>query len=214
MTKRRYGQYCGFARALEVVGERWALLIVRDLLGGPLRFTDLLNGLPGIPTNILTARLKELEDARVIERHAVPRASGAGVAYRLTERGAALGPSIDALGRWGAQTLGDPREGETITQGALMAALRATFQPKAAKGLSVSFEMHVAGFIVHAVVTRGVLRVSPGPMPEADLVVDPGIYFKALLARDIAHTDALKRKLVRIQGDRKLLSTFVELFQI
>ncbi|HEV2643341.1 MAG TPA: helix-turn-helix domain-containing protein, partial [Candidatus Elarobacter sp.] len=86
MTTRAYGQYCGFARALEVVGERWALLVVRDLLVGPKRFTDLLNGLPGIPSNILTARLKELENAGVARRRVLPRPARA-VVYELTEYG-------------------------------------------------------------------------------------------------------------------------------
>lgn len=214
MAKRKYGQYCGFARALELVGERWALLIVRDLLGGPLRFTDLLNGLPGIPTNILTARLKELEDAGIVERHALPRLSGAGVAYRLTPFGEGLEPGINALGRWGAQTLGEVREGERFTLGSLMSALRATFQPKAAKGLSVSFEIQLAGFVYHAIVARGALKVTAGPLPDADLVIEPGASLKPLLAHELTPADALKRKLVTVKGDRKLLSTFVELFKI
>jgi DNA-binding HxlR family transcriptional regulator len=214
VTMRTYGQYCGFARALEVVGERWAMLIIRDLLGGPLRFTDLLNGLPGIPTNILTSRLKELEIAGIIERQALPRASGAGVAYQLTPHGAALEPAIDSLGRWGATTLREPRANEVVTQRSLMAALRATFQPKAAKGVTVSFEMHMAGHILSATIERGVLNVTPGPLPGADLVLDPGIMLKPLLAGELSPTDALKKKLVTVRGDRKLLATFVDLFQL
>src|SRR4030088_685586 len=78
MTSRSYGQFCGFARALELVGERWALLVVRDLVLGPKRFTDLRRGLPRIPTNILSARLKELEDAGVVRRRVLPRPAGGG----------------------------------------------------------------------------------------------------------------------------------------
>jgi len=214
VTKRTYGQYCGFSRALEVVGERWAMLIVRDLLSGPLRFTDLLNGLPGIPTNILTSRLKELEEAGIIERHAMARASGAGVAYRMTSFGKGLEPAIDALGRWGAQTLAEPRANEVLTQRSIMAALRATFQPKAAKGMTVSFELHVAGFMVGATITRGALNVTPGPLPEADLVLDPAMVLKPLLSGDLSPSDALKKKLVTLRGDRTLLSTFVQVFSL
>ena len=214
MSKRRYGQYCGLARALEVVGERWALLIVRDLLGGPQRFTDLLNGLPGIPTNVLASRLRELEEVLVVERRAVPRTSGGGIAYHLTELGASLEPSVDALGRWGAKLLGEPRDGETFTLGSLMAALRATFQPRAAKGVNVSYEMRVFHIVFHAIITRGSVEVAPGPLPDADLVIDAGPSFKALLARDITPAEALKGKLVRVEGDRKLLLMFVELFRI
>src|SRR5260370_10158253 len=102
MTMRVYGQYCGFARALEVVGERWALLIVRDLLVGPKRFTDLHRGLAGIPTNILTARLGELEDAGVIRRRALPRPERA-IVYELNEYGAELEHVVGPLGLWGAK---------------------------------------------------------------------------------------------------------------
>src|SRR4030088_766323 len=102
---RPYGQYCGFARALEVVGERWALLIVRDLLIGPKRFTDLLRGLPGIPSNVLTARLKELEDAGVVRRRVLARPARA-VVYELTEYGLELDAAVVELGRWGAKNLG------------------------------------------------------------------------------------------------------------
>ena len=98
MVSRAYGQFCGFSRALEVVGERWALLIIRDLLVQPKRFTDLRRGLPGIPTNILTARLKELEAAGIVERRLLPRPDGS-VVYELTAYGAELEEVVDALGR-------------------------------------------------------------------------------------------------------------------
>ena len=84
MSRRTYGQYCGIARALEIVGERWALLVVRDLLLGPRRFTDLQRGLGKVPTNVLSSRLKELEESGVIRRRALPRPAS-GVAYELTD---------------------------------------------------------------------------------------------------------------------------------
>ena len=102
MANRAYGQFCGFARALEAVGERWALLIVRDLMVGPKRFTDLRRGLPGIPTNILTSRLKELERDGIIERRVLPRPEGS-VVYDLTGYGRELEDSVVALSRWGAK---------------------------------------------------------------------------------------------------------------
>src|ERR1700736_6026184 len=112
MTMRVYGQYCGFSRALEVVGERWALLIVRDLLVGPKRFTDLQRGLPGIPSNVLTTRLKEFEESGIVLRRVLPR-PGRGVAYELTEYGAELEEIVVRLGQWGARAMGDPRADET-----------------------------------------------------------------------------------------------------
>src|SRR3954451_22104697 len=102
MTTKTYGQYCGVARALELVGERWALLIVRDLLVGPKRYTDLRAGLPKIPTNVLATRLKELESAGLVERRVQPRRSGA-IVYELTPYGLELDMVVLALGRWGAR---------------------------------------------------------------------------------------------------------------
>ena len=134
MSSRTYGQFCGFARALEVVGERWALLILRDLLVEPKRFTDLHCGLPGIPTNVLTARLKELEAAGVVRRHVLPRPQGS-VVYELTDYGAELEPVILELGRWGAKALDAPRHGEIITVESLIMAMRTTFRARNARGL-------------------------------------------------------------------------------
>src|SRR5690242_10753819 len=99
MTKRGYGQYCGLARAIELVGERWALLIIRDLLVGPKRFSDLRRGIPRIPSNILTDRLKELEDAGLVQRRVLPRPAS-GVVYELTEYGSDLENAVVALSRW------------------------------------------------------------------------------------------------------------------
>src|ERR1700730_10133410 len=103
MSMRAYGQYCGLARALEIVGERWAILVIRDLLVGPKRFTDLHRGLPGIPTNVLTARLNELEEAGVIRRRALPRPERS-VVYELTEYGSELDEVVVRLGLWGAKS--------------------------------------------------------------------------------------------------------------
>src|SRR5437660_12010745 len=106
---RSYDQYCAVARGLDVSGDRWTLLIVRDLLLGPKRYKDLLSGLPGIGTNLLADRLKELEGAGLIERAVLPPPAGSTV-YQLTERGLALEPVMIALGRWGARCLGAPKQ--------------------------------------------------------------------------------------------------------
>src|SRR5215207_6969550 len=99
MSNRTFGQYCGLARALELVGERWALLVVRDLVLGPKRFTDLRRGLPRIPTNVLSARLRELEEAGVVRRRVLPRPASS-VVYELTEYGRELDEVVLPLGRW------------------------------------------------------------------------------------------------------------------
>lgn len=143
MKRRDFGQYCGLARALELVGERWALLIVRDLAVRPRRYTDLLDGLPGIPTNMLSGRLKELEQAGVIERRiaSVPQR---GAVYALTADGRSLELAIIALGRWGTGQLNDPRPGGIVTPASLTMTMRAAFDPATAKGPSAAWEIHAA----------------------------------------------------------------------
>src|SRR5919106_3243857 len=105
VTMRTYGDLCGIARALDVVGERWALLVVRELLLGPKRFTDLRAGLPHVGPDVLTQRLKELEAAGVVRRATLPPPAASKV-YELTRRGAELEPVVLALGRWGSAAPG------------------------------------------------------------------------------------------------------------
>src|SRR5947209_6790027 len=113
MSKRSYNQYCAVARALDVIGERWTLLIVRELLTGPKRFKDLLEGLCGIGTNLLAARLKDLEGQGVVWRTSLPPPAGSKV-YELTELGRSLEPVVVALSRWGLKLLDAPSEEEDL----------------------------------------------------------------------------------------------------
>ncbi|MBV9276950.1 MAG: helix-turn-helix transcriptional regulator [Candidatus Eremiobacteraeota bacterium] len=214
MPGRSYGQYCGFSRALEIVGERWALLIVRDLLVGPKRFSDLQRGLPGIPSNILTTRLKELEDDGIVQRRLLPRPSGA-VVYELTTAGRQLEEPVISLGRWGAKRLGEPRADETVTEDSIASALLSTFCAKAAGRSSVSYELRVgSGITVHARVRGGKLEVGRGPLTRPDLIIEAGPGIRALMAREISPEEALRKKIVRVRGDKKLLTRFTEMFQI
>ncbi len=213
MKTRGYGQYCGFARALEVVGERWALLVVRDLLVGPKRFTDLLNGLPGIPSNVLTARLKEFENAGVVGRRVLPRPARA-VVYELTAYGLELEAVVVALGRWGAKDLGDPRPDETITVDSLITALRTTFHPDAARGLLAGFELRVGEIVLHARVDDGGVEVAQGALPRADLVIEAGPGIRALMAGELSPAGAIANGTVHLKGPRKLLTRFAEIFRI
>src|SRR5437899_2302027 len=108
---RSYQQYCALARGLDVIGDRWTLLIVRELLIGEARYSDLLKGLPGIATNLLATRLTELEGTGLVRREVVPPPAAATV-FRLTSRGAALRPVIYELGRWAAPLMTPPGPGE------------------------------------------------------------------------------------------------------
>ena len=208
-----FTQYCGFARALEVVGERWALLVVRNLLVGPKRFTDLLRGLPGIPSNILTARLKELENAGVVQRRVLPRPARA-VVYELTEYGLELEVVVVELGRWGAKTLGDPRPDETITVDSLITALRTTFHPEAARGFRAGYELRVHEIVLHARVDDGRVEVAEGSLPGADLAIEAGPGIQALMAGDLSPAGAVENGTVHLTGDPELLTRFAQIFRI
>ena len=214
MSRRRaYGQYCGLARAAELVGERWALLILRDLLVGPKRFTDLRRGLPRIPTNILADRLKQLEDNGVVRRRVLPRPAGS-IVYELTEYGAELEDAVVQLGRWGARSLGEPRPDEIVTVDSLTMALRTTFRPEAAAGLRAAYELRLDPVVLHARVADGRLTVGEGPLPEADLVIETGPGLKALMAGEITPSEAIQQGQVRLTGDPALLERFVKVFRI
>jgi DNA-binding HxlR family transcriptional regulator len=213
MAKREYGQFCGLARAVEIVGERWALLIVRDLLVGPRRYTDLRQGLPRIPTNVLATRLKDLEHAGVVERRVLPRPDGS-IVYELTPYGADLEPAVLALGRWGARSLGEPREGEIVTPDSLIMALRTTFHPDRAAGVTVGYELRMGDTTLHVRVHGVDLEVGRGPLPGADLVIETGPALGALMAGELTPAEAVADGQVALTGDPALLETFVELFKI
>ncbi|WP_224362148.1 winged helix-turn-helix transcriptional regulator [Hyalangium versicolor] len=213
MAKREYGQFCGLVRALEFVGERWALLIVRDLLVSPKRFTDLRQGLPKIPTNILSARLKELEQAGVVRRRVLPRPLGS-VVYELTEYGNELEDIVMRLGRWGAKALTVPGPEEIVTVDSMIMAMRSTFRPEAARDVTVSYELRVGPVVFHVRVDHGKLTVKEGPLPDAELVIETGPAIKALMADELSPEDAIANGSVRLTGEPKLLSRFVELFHI
>src|ERR671910_740195 len=158
MGKRQYDQYCALARALDVVGERWTLLLVRELLLGPKRYTDLLEGLPGIGTNLLAARLKELERNGVVERArlAPPAAS---TVYELTEYGRRLEPAVIALTQWGGRRLGQPKQGEHFRPEWLAIAMQASYRPDAAAELRESYELRVDDTVLHVRVEDGAARI-------------------------------------------------------
>jgi DNA-binding HxlR family transcriptional regulator/putative sterol carrier protein len=213
MTTRSYGQYCGIACALELVGERWALLVVRDLLLGPKRFTDLHRGLPRIPSNVLSARLKELEEAGIIRRHLRARPES-GVDYELTEYGRELEDVVLRLGLWGARTLAEPRPDDVVTADSLQLALRATFRPEAARGLKASYELRLGPIVIHARVAKGAVEVGEGPLPDADLTLETDLTLRALMSGELTPAEAIKARRVRVSGRRELLERFVEVFHI
>jgi DNA-binding HxlR family transcriptional regulator len=213
VAARGYGQYCGLARALELVGGRWALLIIRDLLVGPRRFTDLRRGLPKIPTNVLADRLKELEQNGVVQRRILPRPASATV-YELTPYGAQIEDAVMRLGVWGAQSLDEPRPDEIITNDSMTIALRSTFVAEKARHTRLVFELRMGPVVLHARVNNGTLQVGEGQPPRADLVIESGPALKNLLDGSLSAHDALQSGLVHVEGDAALLDTFAQVFHI
>ncbi|AWS48042.1 winged helix-turn-helix transcriptional regulator [Streptosporangium sp. 'caverna'] len=213
MAGRNYGQFCGLSRALELIGERWALLIVRDLLVGPRRFTDLRRGLPRIPTNILSSRLRELEHAGIVRRRVLPRPA-ASVVYELTEYGRELDDIVLRLGRWGARTLGEPGPEDIVTSDSLIMALRSGFGAEAARGTRAGYELRLGEVVIHARVDDGVLQAGEGPLAGADLVLETGTELRRLMTGEISPVEAIASGAVRVTGDPALLDRFAEIFHI
>jgi DNA-binding HxlR family transcriptional regulator len=213
--KRSYGQYCGLAHALDLVGERWALLLVRDLVPGPRRFTDLRVGLPRIPTNVLSARLKDLEHAGIVRRRTLPRPA-ASVVYELTEYGAELDDIVLRLGRWGARTLGAPGPDDIVTVDGQIFALRATFRPDRARGVHASYELHIGGVVVHAIVDDGGLKPGEGPLAGADLVIETAEIdaLTPLLTGELKPGDTIERGTVLLHGDQAEFERFLDIFTV
>jgi DNA-binding HxlR family transcriptional regulator len=214
VTRRNYGQFCGLSRALEMVGERWALLIIRDLLVSPKSVADLRRGFPRIPDSTLTTRLAELERSGIVRTRTDTSAPDSPV-YELTPYGGELEEIVCRFALWGAQRLGDPRPEDVVTVDSAIMAMRSTFRAEAARGLRANFELRLPGeMIINARVADGAVAAGAGPLPDADLVVEPGTALKDLLTGELKPADALDDGTVRITGDPALLDRFVEVFRI
>jgi DNA-binding HxlR family transcriptional regulator len=205
-TDRTYGQFCGLARALDLVGERWAFLVVRELALGPKRFKDLLDGLPGVSTNVLANRLRQLERNGIVQRRVLPPPAGSTI-YELTEYGRELEPAMLALGRWGARTLG-PRGERALRSHWLALALKAMFRPEAVDGRARVYEVRLPGGPFVARVRKRVVEVSAGSVDDADLVLEADD--DALIALLAGSSTGGVRV---VAGEPDELDRFVELFR-
>lgn len=210
--KRSYGDACRFASALDLVGERWALLVVRELLLGPKRFTDLRHGLPNASPNILSERLRELEQGGVIHRRKLPPPVAAQV-YELTEWGRELEPIVTQLGAWGARSPLPPQH-EEIGADSIVLALRSLFDPEAAAGIEASYELRLEEELFHVEVGAGELKLGRGSTPAepaASIATDPGT-LAALLTGQLPLDDALASGAARLDGAKKEARRFFKLF--
>jgi DNA-binding HxlR family transcriptional regulator len=203
---RTYRQYCGLAKALDIVGDRWTLLIVRELLIlGPSRYTDLRNGLPGIATNLLVDRLRELEEAGVVERTEAPPPV-ATTLFRLTPHGEALRPVIKALGAWAGPTLESWNEADEFRSHWLALPLDLHLVDRAPSRPPVTIEVRTGDQPIIVDVGGGDVRVRRGSADEhADLVVSgpPDAVLATLLGR--VQPTAARRRGVRLEGDERVL---------
>lgn len=211
MAARDYGQYCGITRAVELIGERWALLIVRDLLVGPRRYGELAAGLPRIPSNILAARLKELQAAGILRR--VPRSRV--IIYELTPYGRELEPVVLALGAWGFKAMDDPREEQVITPDAMTMTLRTAFRPTVAAQLPDTAYAATFGPAELLIRVHGpALDVIRGGGP-CDLAFATGPEIRRLISGELTPGRALSTGLVEVrQGDAELLDRFASTFHL
>jgi DNA-binding HxlR family transcriptional regulator len=211
--KRTYGDPCGIARALDIVGERWALLVVRELLLGPKRFTDLRAGLPSLSPDVLAQRLRELEANRLVARRTLPPPAGSRV-YELTERGTELEPVILALGRWGsaAPFPSPPRE---IGADSMVLALKTVFHSEAAAALNAEIELRLGEHTFTVRVADGGIDAARGEAeaPDAVLTTTPGT-LAALVWEGRRLDDAMTAGDGEYEGDRRLLDRFLGLFRL
>jgi DNA-binding HxlR family transcriptional regulator len=208
---KRFDQYCPVAHALGLVGERWAFLVVRELLHGPKRYTDLADGLPGIATNVLASRLRELEAAGIVRKRRLPPPAPATV-YELTEYGAELDEAFYALARWGARSLGPPGPEDELYSEWGLNAFPALFSPEAARGLTETYVLRIEGDVFTLDLEDGRLQTSVGQTADPDLVVEVDMpTFFRLAEGELAPADALEQSLARIEGDT---TAFERCFQV
>jgi DNA-binding HxlR family transcriptional regulator/putative sterol carrier protein len=210
---RSYNQFCATARALDVVGERWTLLVIRELMFGPKRYTDLQAGLPGIGPNILAARLRSLESAGVIrKRHLPPPA--ASTVYELSELGEGLRPVVLSLFEWGLQLVTSPGGEDAIKASywlpAIQQAARADLLPEATDDL---YEFRIDGETITVHATNDRIEVRQGAAPAPDLVIQTDAWTFIELGRgETTAAAAVKAGKLSIQGDPEASERCATLF--
>ncbi|WP_194820094.1 helix-turn-helix domain-containing protein [Nocardia sp. XZ_19_385] len=203
---RSYGQYCGLARSLEVVGDRWNLLIVRQLLIAPARYRDLIDGLPGIATNLLADRLRDLEAAGVIERRLA--GEGSVVEYALTSWGAELREPIESLIRWSTPLMVRGPEGDSFRPEWLALAVPALLDARVKVRAAATVGLEIGDPLLQLRATRSGFSVGPHDGRDLDATVraDPA-YILGLAAGAFTLGDARALGLIEIDGDESVVRT-------
>lgn len=212
MTDRTYGHYCGLAAALDLVGERWALLVVRELLFGPQRYSDLLERLPGISTNVLADRIRDLERAAVLRRRRLP-SPAASTVYELTDRGRELQEAVLALGRWGGRALGSPSTDRAFHPAWGLLALVASFRPEDSE-LAGEFELRIDDWVFTISIEgpRAVPREGPAADPSLTITTDSATFLELGLGA-VTPRDAIAEGDLDAQGDVDSVDPFFAAFR-
>jgi len=214
MTGRKYEDSCGVARALDLIGERWALLVVRELLLGPKRFTDLRAGLPAASPNVLSQRLRELDDAGVIRRRHLP-APAASRVYELTEWGRELEPVVLGLARWGSRAPVADHPGASLGVDSIVLGVRTFFVLDGGEGWEATYELRLGDDRFTVRVRRGEVDVSRGEAhaPDATIATDPAT-FLAILNKTQSLSDATKRRDATVTGSRALVERLLHAISV
>jgi DNA-binding HxlR family transcriptional regulator len=211
--KRKYDDGCAVAHGLDLIGERWALLLVRELLLGPKRFTDLRAGLPGASADVLTQRLRELQETGVVQRRKLPPPAGSRI-YELTEWGADLEPIVTQLGRWSSRSPTLRRDAR-IGVDSLVLSLGALFDPQAAEGLETTIALRVGEEVFRIHVADGRIELARGEADDADATIDTDPRTLAtLLRKERRLTDVQHAGAMTIDGPTGIVERFFSLFPL
>jgi DNA-binding HxlR family transcriptional regulator len=212
-ARRRYDDACGTAHALDLVGERWALLVIRELLLGPKRFSDLKADLPGISANTLTQRLEGLEAAGLLARRRLPPPASTQV-YELTAWGYEVEPIVQSLGRWAARSPGhDPSLPLSATS--LILSFRTMFDRARAAGVDARIDLRVGRERFAMKIRDGRMEAARGELEEADLaIVGEPTMIAAAVYGGVPVADLEAAGALEVSGDRDLLARFLALFPL
>jgi DNA-binding HxlR family transcriptional regulator len=215
VDQRSYHQFCATARTLDLVGERWTLLLIRELLTGPKRFGELQQCLRGLGTGLLAARLKHLEREGLVERSTLPPPARTP-AYALTAAGRDLEPAVLALARWGMTwAMGRPRDDESFEPGWVMLGLKACFDPRAAQRLHATYEFRIDDDAFYVRIDGGAIDVVHGPAQHPDAVVaTTGELFRDVAAGRASLAAALADGTASATGRPETLRRLAALFRV
>jgi DNA-binding HxlR family transcriptional regulator len=213
-AKRTYeSDGCAAAHALDLIGERWALLVVRELLLGPRRFSDLRTELPQISPNVLSQRLKDLEHIGAVQRRQLPPPAASWV-YELTEWGMELEPVLQQLGRWGARSPQRPHNA-AISLATLVTAMKTMFFAPAAHGLDATLELRIGADPFAVRIKNDTLEIARGQPSKPDAMISADVAtFGALAFGGLALADAVRSGQLWLDGDGAVAKRFTKLFKL